>query len=140
MDITIVGGGPSGLYFAILMKKQDPRRRVTIFERDGPNDTFGWGIVFSDQTFSYLEENDAESFAEIVRSCQTWDNVDVVHRDRKITIRGNKFSGIGRLAFLNILHHRCLELGVEIRFNTNVSDVVPLSDCDLLVGADGANS
>jgi anthraniloyl-CoA monooxygenase len=140
MDITIVGGGPSGLYFAILMKKQDPRRRVTIFERDGPNDTFGWGIVFSDQTFSYLEENDAESFREITRSCQTWDNVDVVHRDRKITIRGNKFSGIGRLAFLNILHHRCLDLGVEIRFNTNVADVAALSDCDLLVGADGANS
>jgi anthraniloyl-CoA monooxygenase len=141
MKISIVGGGPAGLYFGILMKKQDPSNRVTLFERDGPNDTFGWGIVFSDQTFSYLEENDSESFDAITRACETWDNVDVVHRDHKITIRGNRFSGIGRLSFLNILHKRCLELGVELKFNTNVTDIQILRDAsDLLVGADGANS
>ena len=140
MKITIIGGGPSGLYFASLMKKLDPSREITIIERDGPDDTFGWGIVFSDQTFSYLEENDRESYAEITRSCETWDNVDVVHKDRKITIRGNRFSGIGRLAFLKILHRRCFDLGVDIKFNTNVSDISDLEDYDLLVGADGANS
>ncbi len=136
----IIGGGPSGLYFAILMKKQDPARSITVIERDGPNDTFGWGIVFSDQTFSYLKDNDEQSFNEITRACQTWDNVDVVLKGEKITIRGNKFSGIARIRFLNILHKRCEELGVDLRFHANVTDVNELDTCDLLVGADGANS
>jgi anthraniloyl-CoA monooxygenase len=141
MKICIVGGGPAGLYFAILMKKLDASHRITVVERDGPNDTFGWGIVFSDQTFNYLESNDDVSFAAITSACQTWDNVDVVHRGERVTIRGNKFSGIGRLAFLNILHSRCLELGVELRFNTNIAEVADLTASnDLVVGADGANS
>ena len=140
MRIKIIGGGPSGLYFAILMKNQNAAHEITVIERDGPNDTFGWGIVFSDQTFSYLKDNDEASFNNITRACQTWDNVDVVHRGVKVSIRGNKFSGIGRLAFLNILHERCLELGVTLRFNTNISDVDDPGDCDLMVGADGANS
>ncbi|MFY9572934.1 MAG: FAD-dependent monooxygenase, partial [Blastocatellia bacterium] len=140
MRITIVGGGPSGLYFAILMKRLDPAHEITLLERDGPNDTFGWGIVFSDQTFSYLKDNDQESFDAITRACQRWDNVDVIHKNQKVTIRGNKFSGISRLAFLNILHQRCRDLGVDLRFNTNVSDVGELRPVDLLVGADGANS
>jgi len=140
MKITIIGGGPSGLYFAILMKKLDRTHEITILERDGPNDTFGWGIVFSDQTFSYLKDNDKKSFSAITRACQQWDNVDVVHKDQKVTIRGNKFSGIARLAFLNILHKRCLDLGVDLRFNTNVTDLSELPPFDLLVGADGQSS
>ena len=140
MRIKIIGGGPSGLYFAILMKNQNAAHDVTVIERDGPNDTFGWGIVFSDQTFSYLKDNDEISFNNITRACQTWDNVDVVHRGRKVSVRGNKFSGIGRLAFLNILHKRCLELDVKLQFNTNIADADETGDCDLLVGADGANS
>ncbi|MEK6407909.1 MAG: FAD-dependent monooxygenase, partial [Acidobacteriota bacterium] len=140
MKITIIGGGPSGLYFAILMKKLDRAHEITILERDGPNDTFGWGIVFSDQTFSYLKDNDKKSFAAITKACQRWDNVDVVHKNQKVTIRGNNFSGIERLAFLNILHKRCLDLGVDLRFNTDATDVNELPPFDLLVGADGANS
>ena len=140
MKINIIGGGPSGLYFAILMKNQNPAHDITVIERDGPNDTFGWGIVFSDQTFSYLKDNDEVSSRNITRACQTWDNVDVVHRGQRVSVRGNKFSGIGRLAFLNILHSRCLELDVKLEFNTNISDVTETSECDLLVGADGANS
>jgi anthraniloyl-CoA monooxygenase len=140
MKITIIGGGPSGLYFAILMKKLDRTHEVTLLERDGPNDTFGWGIVFSDQTFSYLADNDKKSFAAITKACQQWDNVDVVHKDQKVSIRGNKFSGIGRLAFLNILHKRCTDLGVDLRFETTVSDLNELQPYDLLVGADGSNS
>ncbi|HJQ25243.1 MAG TPA: FAD-dependent monooxygenase [Blastocatellia bacterium] len=140
MKINIVGGGPAGLYFAILMKRLDPSHRITVIERDGPDDTFGWGIVFSDQTFGYLKDNDEPSFNEIMRACQTWDNVVVVHRDEQVTIRGNRFSGIARLAFLNILQTRCRALGVELRFHTNATDIEPLTACDLLVGADGANS
>ncbi len=140
MKINIVGGGPSGLYFAILMKKLDRTHEITLLERDAPNDTFGWGIVFSDQTFDYLKENDVKSFNAINRACQRWDNVDVVHRDEKVTVHGNNFSGISRLAFLNILHKRCQELGVDLRFNSNLSDLSELPPSDLLVGADGANS
>jgi anthraniloyl-CoA monooxygenase len=140
MRINIVGGGPSGLYFSILMKRLDPSHQITVFERDGPNDTFGWGIVFSDQTFSYLKDNDEQSFSAITRACQTWDNVDVVHRDKKVTIRGNRFSGISRLAFLNILHDRCRDLNVDLRFHSNVESVAEVEGSDLLIGADGANS
>ena len=140
MRISILGGGPAGLYFALLMKRRDPSRRITIVERDGPDDTFGWGIVFSDQTFDYLRNNDAPSFDAITSACQKWDNVDIVHRGETISVRGNKFSGIARLKFLQILHRRCLDLGVEIRFNTAVDDVKNLPEADLHVGADGANS
>jgi anthraniloyl-CoA monooxygenase len=140
VKITIVGAGPSGLYFAILMKKLDRAHEITLLERDAPNDTFGWGIVFSDQTFDYLKENDVKSFNAITRACQRWDNVDVVHKDEKVTVRGNNFSGIARLTFLNILHKRCQELGVDLKFNANVADLNELPPYDLLVGADGANS
>jgi anthraniloyl-CoA monooxygenase len=140
LRIVIIGGGPAGLYFAILMKKLVPGHEITILERDGPDDTFGWGIVFSDQTFSYLSENDRDSFRQIVAGSEIWDNVDVVHKGQRVTVRGNRFSAISRLAFLNILQQRCLDLGVKIEFRTNVSDLAEIQDCDLLVGADGANS
>ncbi|MGH9938479.1 MAG: FAD-dependent monooxygenase [Blastocatellia bacterium] len=140
MKINVVGGGPAGLYFAILMKRQDASREIVVVERDGPDDTFGWGIVFSDQTFSYLEESDQPSFRRIMGACEIWDNVDVVHKGERVTIRGNRFSGIGRLKFLNILRERCRELGVDLRFHINVADAEPYRDCDLMVGGDGANS
>jgi anthraniloyl-CoA monooxygenase len=140
MRSLVVGGGPAGLYFALLMKQRDPSHEVMVVERDGPNDTFGWGIVFSDQTFSYLEDNDGPSADAIVAACETWDNVDVVHRGQKVTIRGNRFSGIARLAFLNILHRRCEAVGVDLRFRTNWTDPSQLNGFDLVVGADGANS
>jgi anthraniloyl-CoA monooxygenase len=140
MRILVVGGGPAGLYFAMLMKQRDPRHEITLVERDGPHDTFGWGIVFSDQTFSYLEDQDGPSADAIISACETWDNVDIVHRGRKVTIRGNRFSAIARLAFLNILHGRCEAAGVDLRFHTNVTDPEQMSGFDLIVGADGANS
>ena len=140
MKINILGGGPAGLYFAILMKQRNPAHDITLYERDGPDDTFGWGIVFSDQTFSYLEDNDKASFDAIVAAAEIWDNVDVVLNGQKVSIRGNRFSGIGRLAFLQILHDRCRDLGVTLQFHTPVADLGELPAGDLLVGADGANS
>ena len=140
MHVVIIGGGPAGLYFGILIKQQDPANEVTILERDGPNDTFGWGIVFSDQTFSYLKASDELSFERITGACETWNEVVVVHRDQEVRIGGNRFSGIARLRFLKILHERCRELGVELRFHTNFGDDAPLPAADLVVGADGANS
>jgi anthraniloyl-CoA monooxygenase len=138
--INVIGGGPAGLYFAILMKRQDPSREILVVERDGPDDTFGWGIVFSDQTFSYLEEGDRPSFKQIVEACEIWDNVEVAHKGERITVRGNRFSGVGRLKFLSILRERCRELGVDLKFHTGVAAVEPYRNCDLMVGADGANS
>jgi anthraniloyl-CoA monooxygenase len=141
MKITIIGGGPAGLYFAILMKKADAASRITIYERNGPDDTFGWGVVFSGKTLANLRAADAESHAEITKEFEAWDNVDVVHRDEKISIHGNSFSGIARLRLLKILQRRAEELGVEIRFRSEIQDFEPLrADCDLFVGADGVNS
>jgi anthraniloyl-CoA monooxygenase len=141
MNINIIGGGPAGLYFAILMKKAEPRRRIRIYERNGPDDTFGWGVVFSGKTLANLRAADAESHAEITKQFEAWDNVDVVHRDDKISIHGNSFSGIARLQLLKILQRRAEELAVEISFRTEINDVEALrSECDLLVAADGVNS
>src|SRR5690349_11249095 len=140
MRINVVGAGPAGLYFSLLMKQADPRHEVNVFERDGANDTVGWGIVFSDHTFGYLRESDRPSFDEIVGACQTWDNVDVVHHGRKVSVRGNRFSGIARIAFLQILQRRARAVGVELHFHTPIADLSRLPSADLLVGADGANS
>lgn len=140
MKINIIGGGPAGLYFAILMKKQEAGREITVYERNAPDDTFGWGVVFSDKTLSYLRDNDEETYHEITDSFETWDNVDVVHRDQKVTIRGNRFSGIARLRLLQILQRRCRALGIVLNFRTEVDDVERFRDGDLLVGADGINS
>ncbi len=140
MRIKIIGGGPAGLYFALLMKKSDPAREVTVMERNAPDDTFGWGVVFSDKTLFYLEDSDQESCARITEKFETWDNVDVVHKGERITIRGNKFSGIERIELLNILQKRCRELGVELRFNCEVPAKNICADADLVVGADGVNS
>src|SRR5216117_1034520 len=141
MKINIIGGGPAGMYFAILMKKADAAHEITIYERNGPDDTFGWGVVFSGKTLANLREADGESHSEITRDFEAWDNVDVVHRDQKISIHGNSFSGIARIRLLNILQARCEQLGITIKYHQEISQVVSLShECDLMVGADGVNS
>lgn len=160
MNINIIGGGPAGLYFAILMKKADKAHRIRIFERNGPDDTFGWGVVFSGKTLANLRAADEESHAEITKEFEAWDNVDVVHRDlahrdvahrdaagdvaprdEKISIHGNSFSGIARLQLLKILQRRAEQLGIEISFHKEVHDVETMRrECDLLVAADGVNS
>jgi anthraniloyl-CoA monooxygenase len=141
MKINIIGGGPAGLYFAILMKRADPKHLITVWERNGPDDTFGWGVVFSGKTLSNLRAADAPSHADITRDFEAWDNVDVLHGDAKISIHGNSFSGISRLHLLKLLQRRCEQLGVTLNFRSEINDIQALKDdCDLLVGADGVNS
>ncbi len=141
MKINVIGGGPAGLYFALLMKRRDVSHEISVFERNSPHDTFGWGVVFSGKTLANLAECDEESYGRIKNSFETWNNVDVVHRAERISVGGNHFSGIRRIKLLNILQERCAELGVDLRFGIDVQNIEQLAkDCDLLVGADGVNS
>jgi anthraniloyl-CoA monooxygenase len=138
--ITIVGAGPAGVFFALLMKKQDPRHEVLILEREAHGQAYGWGIVFSDQTLSFLRASDPASAEALGPRLTLWDNVDVVHRGEKVTVRGNHFAGISRVLFLEVLRRRAQELGVEVRYREPASSLSALPPCDLLVGADGINS
>jgi len=141
MKISIIGGGPAGMYFAILMKQAEPSHDITIHERNGADDTFGWGVVFSGKTLATLRQADEPSHAEITRDFQAWDNVDVVKGDEKISIHGNSFSGIARIRLLKILQKRCEDLNIRINFRSEVNEIETLRhDCDLLVAADGVNS
>ncbi len=141
MKVTIVGGGPSGLYLAILLKKADRAHEVTVLERNAPGATFGWGVVFSEETLGALRDADAQTYVEITDSFARWDTVDIRYRDRLMRSRGHAFSAIARRGLLGILQRRAHALGVDLRFEHEVPDPVMLAgECDLLVGADGVNS
>ncbi len=140
MRINIIGGGPAGLYFAILMKGQDPAHDITVTERDGPDDTFGWGIVFSETTLDNFAQHDRESYDELRRAVNMSHYVVVHHRGEVIRIGGNLIAAVSRQRWLQILRQRCQALGVRLRFHTNVTDLAEQLDCDLLVGADGSSS
>ncbi len=139
MKIVSIGGGPAGLYFAILMKKAYSDVKVTVFERNRPEDTFGWGVVFSDETLGQFEEADAESFAAITAHFKTWRNIETTYRGVCTVSTGHGFAALSRKQLLLILHRRCLELGVELEFEREVTDFEAL-DADLILGADGVNS
>jgi anthraniloyl-CoA monooxygenase len=139
MKILCIGGGPAGLYFALLMKKQNPSHQITVVERNRPYDTFGWGVVFSDQTLGNLAEADAQTAQAIEASFNHWDDIDVFFRGEKVTSGGHGFCGIGRKHLLNILQHRCEELGVELVFETELTDYAQYG-ADLVIASDGLNS
>ena len=137
--VAVVGAGPGGLYLAISLKLRDPTLKVTVYERNRPDDTFGWGVVFSDQTLANLKANDPETAARIEAAFVHWDDIDVHIGGETIRSGGHGFAGIGRMRLLQILQARAAELGVELRFSTEVEDARAL-DADLVVAADGLNS
>ncbi len=140
MKIVCIGGGPAGLYFALLMKKQDPNHDITVVERNKPYDTFGWGVVFSDATMDNMREWDPETADEIQAAFNHWDDIELLFKDRVIRSGGHGFVGIGRKKLLNILQERCEELGVKLVFNTDANSDEDYADADLVVASDGVNS
>jgi anthraniloyl-CoA monooxygenase len=141
MRIACIGGGPAGLLFAISMKLRDARHDVAVFERNDPGDTFGWGVVFSDQTMENLRANDPISADAIEAGFAHWDDIDVHIRGQTITSSGHGFIGIGRKRLLNILQGRARELGVRLEFTTEVDPSPELFGAyDLVLACDGANS
>lgn len=141
MKIACIGGGPAGLYFAISMKLRDPSCTVDVFERNAPDDTFGWGVVFSDQTMDNLRGNDPESAAVIADSLAHWDDIAVYFRGTEERSGGHGFSGIGRMRLLNLLQDRARELGVGLKFETEIDPALDsLSGYDMIVASDGINS
>ena len=140
MRAVCLGGGPGGLYFAISLKRRDPKHEVVVIERNRPNDTFGWGVVLSDETLANLQANDPESAARIHEYFVYWNDIEVHYRGKAVRSGGHGFSGIGRQRLLNILQERALSLGVKIEFETEAKDVSAYTDYDLIVGSDGVNS
>jgi 2-polyprenyl-6-methoxyphenol hydroxylase-like FAD-dependent oxidoreductase len=136
MRVGIVGAGPAGLYFALLLKRHNPAHEVRVVEQNPAGATYGWGVVFSDRAVSYLEEADADIAAALER----WDDQVIVAHSQHVRIDGFGFSGIARLRLLEMVQEHCRRAGVQLRFDTRLTDLDAFADCDLIVGADGANS
>jgi anthraniloyl-CoA monooxygenase len=140
MKIVCIGGGPAGLYFALLMKQLDPAHDITVVERNRPYDTFGWGVVFSDATMDNMRQWDAATAAEIEDAFNHWDDIELQFKGRVIRSGGHGFVGIGRKKLLNILQARCEALGVKLVFETEADSDADYPDADLVIASDGINS
>ena len=141
MNIHVIGGGPAGLYFAILMKQAWPDLRITIFERNRADDTFGFGVVFSDETLATFEKYDAPTYRAIVDNFAYWDDIEIHFKGTVHRVGGNGFCGCARTTLLRLLQERARALGVEMRFESEVDPTLAKHrDADLIVAADGINS
>jgi len=140
MKIVCIGGGPSGLYFALLMKQNNPLHDITVVERNKPYDTFGWGVVFSDATMDNMRIHDPQSAAEIQQAFNHWDDIELEFKGQRIRSGGHGFVGIGRKKLLNILQARCEALDVKLEFETDAESDLQYPDADLVIASDGINS
>ena len=141
MRIACLGGGPAGLYFGISMKLRDPSHDITIIERNKPDDTFGWGVVLSDETLDNLAVNDATSAEAIRAHFAYWDDIALHYRGERLVSSGHGFCGIGRKQLLILLQARARELGVDLRFETEIGSADDYrQEYDLVVASDGLNS
>ncbi|WP_433453222.1 bifunctional salicylyl-CoA 5-hydroxylase/oxidoreductase [Streptomyces sp. CA-142005] len=141
MRVAIIGGGPGGLYAAALLKRLDPTREVTVWERNAPDVTFGFGVVLSDETLGGIEHADPVVYEALQRDFVRWDDIDIVHRGVTHRSGGHGFAALGRRRLLAILHERCRSLGVDLRFSTGAPHPDTLSaEYDLVIAADGVNS
>ena len=140
MRIEVIGGGPAGLYFSLLMKKHDPDHEITVHELNRHDDTFGFGVVFSATTLGHFRDYDAESFDRIRESFAYWDDIDIHYRGGVVTCGGNDFCGMSRKTLLLLLQDRCRELGVAMRFETDIDSVERFAGADLVVACNGINS
>ena len=140
MNVAIVGGGPAGLYLAILLKQADPAHEIRVLERNRADDTFGFGVVFSDATIAEVESADADTYRLVTDHFVRWDDIDVHYRGRVLRSTGHGFSGMSRQTLLTVLQRRAADLGVTMCFEHEVAGLAELGDADLIVGADGANS
>ncbi|ANH94015.1 salicylyl-CoA 5-hydroxylase [Streptomyces sp. SAT1] len=139
--VAVIGGGPGGLCTAALLKRLDPAREITLWERNAPDDTFGFGVVLSDETLGGIEHADPAVHRSLQREFVRWDAIDIVHRGTRHTSGGHGFAALGRHRLLRILHERCRELGVDLRFRTPAPDTGRLTrEYDLVVAADGVHS
>ncbi len=140
MKITILGGGPAGLFCGLLLKKANPGHDITIIERNPPDATYGWGVVFSERTLGAVQDADVTSARAITDRFVLWDAIDVHYRGQVIRCGGQVYAGIARKALLSLLQQRCSELGVTIRFRTEIADPAAVADADAVIAADGINS
>lgn len=140
MKIVCIGGGPAGLYFALLMKQHNPAHEITVVERNKPYDTFGWGVVFSDATMDHMRTWDRETADEVQQAFNHWDDIELRFKGRTVRSGGHGFVGIGRKKLLNILQARCERLGVRLVFETEAGSDDDYPDADLVIACDGIHS
>ncbi len=140
LKINVIGGGPGGLYFSILMKLANPKHQITVYEQNKSNDTFGFGVVFSDETLENFMGQDPITYQEIKNQFAYWDQIEVRYRGERIRSGGHGFAGMARMTLMNIFQKRCLDLGVILNYETVINDLEEIRDADLVLAADGVNS
>lgn len=140
MKITVIGGGPGGLYFSILTKKAMPSCEIDVYEQNKPDDSFGFGVVFSDETLGEFLTRDTESYELIRSKFAYWDDIVVARDGEQVSVAGNGFCGCSRKTLLQLLHQRCKEEGVNLHFEANITNLNQFKDSDIIVACDGIGS